>query len=383
MRLRTARSRTRWPRSPRVLPGHCTNAFVENFGSGPNAPALSAGQTTYTYVASGVVQDGNYAIMSQHRHAAGGWWLAGADHTPGDTNGRMMLINAAFAAGKFFSKTFTGSTPAARTTSPPGSPTPTTRPRSCPTSRSSVVDPATGAVLATVDTGDIAEPGQPDLEPVQPVVRRHPVHGPARARQQRTRRRRQRPCDRRHRASAAVCEHGDAPDSYGTLLASNGPVHAKGAPHLGATVDYEGDGQPTAAADGDDTTGTTDDEDGVTFNPALGYPNPTIRTGPDPITLDPVVNHMTVNASAAGFASAWVDWNEDGDFADAGEQVADAQAGDGGQQRPDLQPAAPTRTTSAPTCGCATAPMPRRSTPRPALRRTARSRTTRCWSSVW
>ena len=44
------------------------------------------------------------------------------------------------------------------------------------------------------------------------------------------------------------------------------------------------------------------------------------------MTLAAPVNHVTVNASAAGFASAWVDWNEDGDFADAGERVADAQA---------------------------------------------------------
>ena len=36
-------------------------------------------------------------------------------------------------------------------------------------------------------------------------------------------------------------------------------------------------------------------------------------------------NTVRVNASAAGFASVWVDWNVDGDFADAGERVADAQ----------------------------------------------------------
>ena len=120
-------------------------------------------------------------------------------------------------------------------------------------------------------------------------------------------------------------DYGDAPDTYKTLFDSDGPHHrVNQGVRLGAKVEIDGEGQPTAAADGDDTD-LVDDEDGVTFNPALGYPNPTIRTGPDPITLDPVVNHMTVNASAAGFASAWVDWNEDGDFSDPGEQVADAK----------------------------------------------------------
>jgi hypothetical protein len=32
-----------------------------------------------------------------------------------------------------------------------------------------------------------------------------------------------------------------------------------------------------------------------------------------------------VEASANGFVSVWVDWNQDGDFADAGEQVANSQ----------------------------------------------------------
>src|SRR5690606_21288340 len=69
-----------------------------------------------------------------------------------------------------------------------------------------------------------------------------------------------------------------------------------------------------------------DDEDGVSFNPALGYPNPTLRTGFDPVSLQPVENELEVEVSAAGFVSAWVDWNQDGDFQDAGEQVVNAQA---------------------------------------------------------
>ncbi|MCS6845172.1 MAG: GEVED domain-containing protein [Caldilineales bacterium] len=60
---------------------------------------------------------------------------------------------------------------------------------------------------------------------------------------------------------------GDLPTPYPTLLSSNGARHAvlPGAPRLGAVApDVEPDGQPTAAANGDDVNGV-DDEDGVTF----------------------------------------------------------------------------------------------------------------------
>ncbi|WP_261165378.1 DUF11 domain-containing protein [Microbacterium sp. Marseille-Q6965] len=123
-----------------------------------------------------------------------------------------------------------------------------------------------------------------------------------------------------------ACEDfGDAPNSYSTDRGSDGPRHAiSPGVYLGETVDIDADGQPTAAADGDDTTGVAD-EDGVAFNPALGYPNSTLRTGLDPASLQAVQNTLEVEASADGFVSVWVDWNQDGDFADDGERVANAQ----------------------------------------------------------
>jgi uncharacterized repeat protein (TIGR01451 family) len=115
---------------------------------------------------------------------------------------------------------------------------------------------------------------------------------------------------------------GDAPDSYATELAADGPRHAVvDGVRLGADIDDEADGQPNAAADGDGA-----DDDGVIFNPDLGYATPTIRTGVDPQSQQPIENTLEVEASADGFVSVWVDWNQDGDFADAGEQVANAQA---------------------------------------------------------
>ncbi len=107
-------------------------------------------------------------------------------------------------------------------------------------------------------------------------------------------------------------DFGDAPDpTYPTLLVNDGARHRGGGSlWLGATLDYDDDGQPTVNADGDDLDGT-DDEDGVVFtSPA----NPGGVAG------------VEVVASEAGLLNAWVDFNADGDWEDAGEQIFADQA---------------------------------------------------------
>ncbi|MEX0713607.1 MAG: Ig-like domain-containing protein [Pirellulales bacterium] len=95
---------------------------------------------------------------------------------------------------------------------------------------------------------------------------------------------------------------GDAPDPpYPTLLASDGAAHVITSLFLGATVDAELDGQPNATATGDGT-----DEDGVVFTNTL-RPDRTAN--------------VTVVASEAGLLDAWIDFNADGDWNDAGEKV--------------------------------------------------------------
>jgi parallel beta-helix repeat protein len=101
-------------------------------------------------------------------------------------------------------------------------------------------------------------------------------------------------------------DYGDAPESYGTLQAANGASH-KMVPgfFLGNSVDGDFDGQSTIAADGDDNDGI-DDEDGI------GLPS-SLAAG---MTAD-----ITVTASAPGYLDAWIDFNRDGDWNDAGENV--------------------------------------------------------------
>ena len=107
--------------------------------------------------------------------------------------------------------------------------------------------------------------------------------------------------------SLGDCDFGDADDpTYPTLLASDGARHIIGGVNLGAAVDADADGQPNAAATGDDIAGATpDDEDGVLIG----------------ILAKGVNNNVTVIASGAGYLNAWLDKNADGDWADGGEQI--------------------------------------------------------------
>ncbi len=108
---------------------------------------------------------------------------------------------------------------------------------------------------------------------------------------------------------------GDLPAPFATLLADNGPAHAAIGPTLGSGRDTEADGQPSAAADGDDTTAAPD-EDGVSFAA-------TIFAG----QLDA---SLTATASEAALLDGWIDFDGDGTFSGAREQVfvsAPVQAG--------------------------------------------------------
>ena len=112
-------------------------------------------------------------------------------------------------------------------------------------------------------------------------------------------------------------DYGDAPASYSTLLADNGARHQiKGDLYLGASQmpDADGDGQPGPLALGDDAANLAD-EDGVVFNTPL-------VPGKDTST--------TVTATGDGYLDAWMDFNGDGDWDDAGEQIfASEQLNDG------------------------------------------------------
>jgi hypothetical protein len=97
-------------------------------------------------------------------------------------------------------------------------------------------------------------------------------------------------------------DFGDAPAQYPTLFADGGAHHRIVAGvHLGATVTAETNGQPSQGA-------LTDlGDDGVQLSSAFVVGE---------------ARQITVTASRAGRLDAWIDFNRDGDWDDAGEQIS-------------------------------------------------------------
>jgi hypothetical protein len=91
---------------------------------------------------------------------------------------------------------------------------------------------------------------------------------------------------------------GDAPDSYATLRASNGPRHLVGSLLLGEAVDAEVDGQPGPGAEGDGA-----DDDGVLLITGLVA---------DPFAA--TTASIRVTASRRAKLDAWIDFDRDGVF---------------------------------------------------------------------
>lgn len=97
-------------------------------------------------------------------------------------------------------------------------------------------------------------------------------------------------------------DYGDAPSGYPSAGHAVRPGY-----RIGATMpDGESGMQFSAGADGDDTAGSNDED---LSGPAAAYTGSTVT--------------LNVPASGTGgFLQAWIDWNGDQDFDDAGEQVA-------------------------------------------------------------
>ncbi len=90
--------------------GFCTGnsgtpIFTEDFGAGPiDGPALPTGTTNYNFT-TGIPSDGDYTISSTTNYYN---WHNVSDRTPGDTNGKSLIVNASFTAGEFYRRTVTG-----------------------------------------------------------------------------------------------------------------------------------------------------------------------------------------------------------------------------------------------------------------------------------
>ena len=96
-------------------------------------------------------------------------------------------------------------------------------------------------------------------------------------------------------------DYGDAPSPYPTLLSQNGARHTvKSSLYLGAGISKDSDGKPSASATGDDY------DDGVGFTSTL---------------VPGLSATVQITASGSGVINAWIDFNRDSDWADAGEKI--------------------------------------------------------------
>jgi hypothetical protein len=77
------------------------------FGSGTGLGSpLPAGVTNYIFTDSPCPDDGYYTVVNKVGDCFGTTWhQLSEDHTPNDVNGYMMLVNASFAPGDFFTTT--------------------------------------------------------------------------------------------------------------------------------------------------------------------------------------------------------------------------------------------------------------------------------------
>ena len=113
---------------------------------------------------------------------------------------------------------------------------------------------------------------------------------------------------------------GDAPAPYPTTRAQNGASHGTTTGlRLGDAFDSDQDGRPSANADGDDTSGllnssgvVIDDEDGVSLL------TPIVRGDGSNIIRVSATN----SAGSPAYLQGWIDFNGNGSWVDAGEQIA-------------------------------------------------------------
>ena len=113
-------------------------------------------------------------------------------------------------------------------------------------------------------------------------------------------------------ASCLASDYGDAPQVY----EEGNPARHDIIPVLkiGAAIDAEGgpiSAAPSALAVGDDNNSQINDEEGISFLPV---PNTASKS------LGLIVNNVLNNTGAAAYLVAWLDFNRDGDFDDAGER---------------------------------------------------------------
>ncbi|WP_234999233.1 GEVED domain-containing protein, partial [Photobacterium andalusiense] len=121
-----------------------------------------------------------------------------------------------------------------------------------------------------------------------------------------------------HRIYIGDHDFGDAPNSYQTTMAAQGPTHGlinKSTLYIGtSTIDAEADGYASTSATGDNTNGS-DDENGIVL------PLPMLALSDTTFTTTITLRNSTTSGIAATLV-AWLDTNQDGAF--SADEVVDS-----------------------------------------------------------
>ncbi len=301
--------------NPAVAPIDCDWAFIENFGAAPSSSSYVSsspivGQSSYHHQPNNnATMDGYYTITNQSGNIAD---LANhhaynyLDHTnPGF--GNMLLVNASNQKEEFFRRRLTGLTIGTHYVFSAwimnvNGPSPIK-----PNVKFEINDPVSGLAITNINTGNIIAAGvwkkytlsfvasQTDIDV---VLRNNSIGGAGND------------LAIDDISFAMATDKGDAPDSYGTLITSDGPCHVISTElRLGLLIDGEVDGQPTLMALGDDEDGFND-EDGVSDFPVVsGDYGQTFLNYEVGVS---VFNNTGNNAYLYG----WIDWNNDGTFSE-------------------------------------------------------------------
>ena len=113
----------------------------------------------------------------------------------------------------------------------------------------------------------------------------------------------------------STLDFGDAPNSYGTSLPDGARHGIVDGLSIGTAPDRDVDGFPSINADGDDLNQSVNDEDGV------------LQTAPlSPGGTSNFDVTITNNTGSTAYLQAFLDFNQDGDFEDAGEQFLSNRA---------------------------------------------------------
>ena len=82
------------------------------FGSGDGSGTSLNSLTNYNYITNDCPNDGSYTIRNSTSNCFNStWFTVFEDHTPGDANGNMMVVNASYTPGDFFVTTVDGLCP--------------------------------------------------------------------------------------------------------------------------------------------------------------------------------------------------------------------------------------------------------------------------------